>query len=155
MKVPTVPVIQDDTATRERVVDLLQAAGMRVLAAGNGNQGLAMGLAENPDLILGDMQIPGLSGSEGAQGLRATAGWRRVPVVAVTANSITSDRQKAIDGGFDDHLPKPIDHELFAARVQAYFVAAGDPAAETPPNRRPLPLSLPLPLPQHGQDPGC
>lgn len=138
MKAPTVLVIQDDTGTRELVVDLLQAAGMRVLAAASGIQGLAMGLAEDPDIILCDIQMPGLSGCEVVQGLRASAGWRRVPVVAVTANSMTSDRQKAIDGGFDDHLSKPIDPERFVAQVQAYLAragkgaAAGTPAANSP-----------------------
>ena len=138
MTAPTVLVIEDDPASRELAVYLLQAAGMRVVAAANGTQGLAMGLAEDPDIVLCDMRMPGLSGCEVVQGLRASAGWRRVPVVAVTANSMTSDRQKAIDDGFDDHLPKPIDPERFAAQVQAYLAAAikvtvaSDPAGETP-----------------------
>lgn len=124
MTAPTVLVIEDDLASRELAVYLLQAAGMRVVAAANGTRGLAMGLAEDPDIVLCDMRMPGLSGCEVVQGLRASAGWRRVPVVAVTANSMTSDRQKAIDDGFDDHLPKPIDPERFAAQVQAYLAAA-------------------------------
>lgn len=134
MTAPTVLVIEDDPASRELVVYLLQAAGMRVLPAGDGTQGLAVGLAEDPDIILCDMRMPGLSGCEVVQGLHASPGWRRVPVVAVTANSMTSDRQKAIDCGFDDHLAKPIDPERFVAQVQAYLDAAA-PRAPAGPDR--------------------
>jgi two-component system cell cycle response regulator DivK len=103
---------------------LLEAAGHRVLAAENGALGLGMALAESPDLILCDLQMPVMNGYEVAQSLRSHHAWRAVPLVAVTAFSMPGDRERALEVGFDEHLSKPITPETFVRQVEAFLGSA-------------------------------
>ena len=114
-------VIEDDEASRQLVVYLLEDAGHRVLAAENGALGLALALAESPDLILCDLQMPVMNGYDVARSLRAHPAWRVVPLIAVTAFSMPGDREKALEVGFDDHLSKPITPETFVQQIEAFL----------------------------------
>ena len=115
----TVLVIEDDDASRQLVTYLLEAAGHRVLAAENGAVGVRIALAESPDIILCDLQMPVMNGYEVARSLRTSMIWRVVPLVAVTAFSMPGDREKALDVGFNEHLSKPITPETFVQQVEA------------------------------------
>jgi two-component system cell cycle response regulator DivK len=117
----TILVIEDDDASRQLVTYLLEAAGHRVLAAENGAVGLRIALAESPDIILCDLQMPVMNGYEVARSLRTSMLWRVVPLVAVTAFSMPGDREKALDVGFNDHLSKPITPETFVQQVEAFL----------------------------------
>lgn len=117
----TILVIEDDDASRQLVTYLLEAAGHRVLSAENGAVGLRIALAESPDIILCDLQMPVMNGYEVARSLRTSLLWRVVPLVAVTAFSMPGDREKALDVGFNDHLPKPIAPETFVQQVEAFL----------------------------------
>lgn len=117
----TILVIEDDEASRQLVSYLLEAAGHRVLVAENGALGLGLALAESPDLILCDLQMPVMNGYEVAQALRTHHAWRAVPLVAVTAFSMPGDRERALEVGFDEHLPKPIMPETFVQQVEAFL----------------------------------
>lgn len=125
----TILVIEDDDASRELLTYLLEASGYRVLAAENGALGLGLALAEGPDLILCDLQMPVMNGYEVAQALRSHHRWRVVPLVAVTAFSMPGDREKALEVGFDEHLAKPINPETFVQQVEAFLV---DPSSAPP-----------------------
>ncbi len=117
-------VIEDDDASRQLVVYLLETAGHRVLAAENGAIGLDMALTESPDIILCDLQMPLMNGYEVARNLRANPQWRVVPLVAITAFSMPGDREKALEVGFNVHLPKPITPEIFVQQIEAFLVSA-------------------------------
>ena len=117
----TVLVIEDDDASRQLVTYLLVAAGHRVLAAENGAVGVRIALAESPDIILCDLQMPVMNGYEVARSLRTSMIWRVVPLVAVTAFSMPGDREKALDVGFNEHLSKPITPETFVQQVEAFL----------------------------------
>lgn len=114
-------VIEDDEASRMLLIYLLEAAGYRVLHAPDGSEGVRMALAEGPDLILSDLQMPVMNGYEVAKHLTAHPQWRKVPLVAITAFSMPGDREKALEVGFQDHISKPIDPEKIVAQVQAYL----------------------------------
>lgn len=120
----TILVIEDDDASRQLVTYLLEAAGHRVLAAENGAVGVRIALAESPDIILCDLQMPVMNGYEVARSLRTSMLWRVVPLVAVTAFSMPGDREKALDVGFNDHLSKPITPETFVSQVEAFLGSA-------------------------------
>ena len=117
----TILVIEDDNASRQLVTYLLESAGHRVLAAENGALGLGLALAEGPDLILCDLQMPVMNGYEVARSLRSHHEWRVVPLVAVTAFSMPGDREKALEVGFDDHLSKPITPETFVRQIETFL----------------------------------
>lgn len=117
----TILVIEDDDASRQLVTYLLEAAGHRVLAAENGAVGVRVALAESPDIILCDLQMPVMNGYEVARSLRTSMIWRVVPLVAVTAFSMPGDREKALDVGFNEHLSKPITPETFVQQVEAFL----------------------------------
>ncbi len=123
----TILVIEDDDASRQLVTYLLEAAGHRVLAAENGVVGLRIALAESPDIILCDLQMPVMNGYEVARSLRTSMLWRVVPLVAVTAFSMPGDREKALDVGFNEHLSKPITPETFVQQVEAFLGAPFTP----------------------------
>ncbi len=125
----TILVIEDDDASRMLVTYLLEASGHRVLAADNGALGLDLALTEGPDLILCDLQMPVMNGYEVARGLRASPHWRVAPLVAVTAFSMPGDREKALEVGFNEHLPKPITPETFVQQIEAFLASA----RQTPP----------------------
>ncbi|RZJ59986.1 MAG: response regulator [Acidovorax sp.] len=125
----TILVIEDDEASRQLVIYLLEDAGHRVLAAENGALGLALALAEGPDVILCDLQMPVMNGYEVARNLRASPAWKVVPLVAVTAFSMPGDREKALEVGFDDHLSKPITPETFVQQIEAFL----GPSFHSPP----------------------
>ncbi len=127
----TVLVIEDDDASRMLLTYLLEAAGHRVLAAENGAVGLdlALALAEGPDIVLCDLQMPVMNGYEVARGLRSSPRWRVVPLVAVTAFSMQGDREKALEVGFNEHLSKPITPETFVQQIEAFLASA----RQTPP----------------------
>lgn len=117
----TILVIEDDDASRMLVTYLLEAAGHRVLAVENGARGLSLALAEAPDLILCDLQMPVMNGYDVARALRSSPQWRVVPLVAVTAFSMPGDREKALEVGFDDHLSKPITPETFVQQIETFL----------------------------------
>ena len=117
-------VIEDDEASRMLVTYLLEADGYQVCGASNGRDGVRAALEHGPDLILSDLQMPVMDGYEVARLLHADPGWRRAPLVAVTAFSMPGDREKALEVGFQDHISKPIDPERFVRQVEAYLAPA-------------------------------
>lgn len=117
----TILIVEDDEASRELVKYLLEMAGYHTLDADDGHKGVQMALETRPDLILCDLQMPVMNGYEVARCLRDASGWRRVPLLAVTAFSMPGDRESALLAGFDDHITKPIVPETFVAQVEAYL----------------------------------
>lgn len=117
-------VIEDDEASRMLLVYLLEADGYHVYSAINGREGVRAALEHGPDLILSDLQMPVMDGYEVARLLHSDPGWRRAPLVAVTAFSMPGDREKALELGFQDHISKPIDPERFVRQVEAYLAPA-------------------------------
>jgi CheY-like chemotaxis protein len=90
------------------VRDVLHASGYRVVEAETAEDGLRMAAEQPPALILMDIQLPGMSGIEALQRLRADSATRAIPVIAVTASAMTQDRRQILAAGFDGYQPKPI-----------------------------------------------
>lgn len=111
--------IEDNPANLALLRYLLEHGGHRVSCAADGREGLAAALAEPPDLVLCDLQMPALDGYEVLAALRASPSTARLPVVAVTAFSMSDDRRRVESAGFDGYLTKPIEPEQFVAQVEA------------------------------------
>lgn len=115
-------VIEDNPANLELMTYLLQAFGFGVVAAVDGEAGLEAARVAQPDLILCDVQLPGIDGYAVARELKGDAALRSVPLIAITALAMMGDREKVLIGGFDGYIAKPIDPETFVSDVEAYLI---------------------------------
>jgi two-component system, cell cycle response regulator DivK len=110
--------IEDNEKNRKLARDVLTHQGYRVAEAESAETGLALVARERPALILMDIHLPGIDGIEALRRLRADAGTRDIPVIAVTASAMTHDRQKILAAGFDGYQSKPISVRPFLAAVR-------------------------------------
>lgn len=114
-------VIEDDLPSLQLVTYLLDGAGYATVAAEDGATGLERARRGAFDLVLCDLQLPGLNGFEVLEALAATPDPAAVPVVALTAFSMPSDRVRVLEAGFAGYLTKPIDPENFVAQVEVFL----------------------------------
>ena len=110
----TLLIVEDSEFNRELLVQILEDLYEIELAV-DGQTAVEMASAKQPDLILMDIGLPGLSGLEAARAIRATAS--TVPIIAVSARVMPGDRERAIAAGCDHFVPKPIDDELLVELV--------------------------------------
>ena len=117
--------VEDNEDNMTLVQRALEARGYRLLKAMRGLDGVAIAETEQVDLILLDINLPDIDGHEVAQRLRSSAKpeLRRIPIIAVTANALKGDAQRALDAGCDVYMSKPINIRELWARVEA-FVAS-------------------------------
>jgi len=118
-------VVEDNERNLKLVRDVLEYAGFVVLAATTAEQGVAMAVAEPPDLVLMDLQLPGMSGTEALEALRADPVTKALPVVALTAFAMKDDRARAMADGFDGYLEKPISVRDLPDQVRSYLTDKG------------------------------
>ena len=97
----------------------LKRAGFSVLIARDGAQGVAIALAEQPDLILMDMGLPVLDGGEATRQVKTAPQTKHIPVIALTANAMLGDREKAMAAGCDDFDTKPVEFARLLGKIQA------------------------------------
>lgn len=119
--VPRVLVIEDNPYSLDLMVYVLQAYGYVAIVARDGGEGIERALADKPDLILCDIQLPVQDGYEVAQRLKAEPATAAIPLIAVTAMAMVGDREKVLAAGFDDYITKPIQPENFIAQIEACF----------------------------------
>jgi len=114
-------VVEDNPLNLKLVRDVLGAAGYDVVSATSGEDGLLMAREHPPDLVLMDLQLPGIDGTETMHRMRIDGLGPGVPVVAVTAFAMTEDRERAAHAGFDGYLEKPISVRQLATQVAAFL----------------------------------
>jgi two-component system cell cycle response regulator DivK len=115
----TVLVVEDNALNLKLVRDVLGYAGYRVLEAGDAERGIEIARAEAPDLILMDIQLPGIDGVEALGRLRGDAATAGIPVVALTALAMKEDRERFLGAGFDGYLEKPLSVPELPGQVAA------------------------------------
>ena len=114
----TVLLVEDNDDNLRIYSTILSYSGYRVLEAMDGEAGLAMARAENPALILMDVSLPKIDGWEATRQLKADPATANIPVIALTAHALASDREKAIEIGFDGYIPKPAEPRAVVAEVR-------------------------------------
>ena len=114
--------IEDNEQNRYLTTFLLNKSGHSVESAIDGPSGIAMALERQFDLILLDIQLPGMDGYEVARTLRATDATRAVPIVAVTSYAMVGDRESILEAGCDGYLEKPIDPETFVLDITNFDI---------------------------------
>jgi CheY-like chemotaxis protein len=97
----------------------LTRAGFTVVVATNGAKGVAMATSEQPDLILMDLTLPDIDGEEATRRIKADPATNRIPVIALTANAMSGDREKAMAAGCDDFDTKPVDMPRLLEKIAA------------------------------------
>ena len=112
-------VIEDNEQNLYLTRFLLEARGHRVSEARTGLEGVAAARKQVPDIILLDIQLPGMDGYAVARILRADPALDAVPIVAVTSYAMNGDRARALASGCDGYIEKPINPDSFAAQVEA------------------------------------
>jgi two-component system, cell cycle response regulator DivK len=113
--------IEDNPENRYLVTFLLEQRGHEVVSAETGARGLELASLIAPDLILLDIQLPGMDGHSVTRLLKSDRRLRSIPVVAVTSYAMVGDREKCIEAGAEGYIEKPIDPETFVAAVEAFL----------------------------------
>lgn len=114
--------VEDNFANRLLVKRILEAEGYTVLEAETGKEGLQIATSQVPDLILVDINLPDIDGYDITGRLRKTEEiGSRIPIVALTANALHGDKQRALDAGCDGYIPKPIDIDLLPVQLKTFL----------------------------------
>jgi two-component system cell cycle response regulator DivK len=111
-------IVEDNDKNLKLVRDVLQVKGYTTIEAGTAEEGLVLARERKPDLILMDIQLPGISGIEALKILRADPATSAIPTIAVTASVMQQDRKHITEAGFDAYLGKPLDLKEFLATVR-------------------------------------
>jgi CheY-like chemotaxis protein len=142
-------VVEDNEVNQAVARDILRRTGATVDVADDGNAAIAAlnGAAGRYDVVLMDIQMPGMDGYQATRAIRGQLGLTALPIVAMTANAMEADRRKSREAGMNAHVAKPIDvDELIAtliAQAPGAIRATAAPAAALPPDQPDLPAELP------------
>jgi CheY-like chemotaxis protein len=127
---PKILLVEDNEMNRDMLSRRLVRRGYKVVIAVDGQMGIDMARVEAPDLILMDMSLPVMDGWEATRTLKASDATRHIPVIALTAHAMSTDREKAIEAGCDDYDTKPIELPRLLAKMEALIAPRVSPAAE-------------------------
>jgi two-component system cell cycle response regulator DivK len=117
-------IVEDNERNIKLLRDVLGAHGFRTVEARTGEDAVELGRAERPELVLMDIQLPGMDGVAALRALREIPETATTPVIAVTAFAMKDDRERLLAAGFDGYVEKPIDIRELPARVRSYLEPA-------------------------------
>ncbi len=117
----TILVIEDNATNLELMVYLLEAYGYQLIACSKGEQGTEIAIRELPDLIICDIQIPGMNGYQVMNQLKNDPRTNHIPIIAVTAYAMVGNRDSFLDSGFDGYISKPIISETFVSQIEEFL----------------------------------
>ena len=120
---------EDNEINRELVIDLLSSQGAHVVQASNGKEALQQIKKKDFDAILMDCHMPVMDGYQATRIIRQQAKYKTLPILALTANVIDSDKERALKSGMDDLIPKPIDPDFLFATLQKWIDRSDKPQA--------------------------
>ena len=114
-------VVEDNERNMYLISFILEKMGHRVLQADSGEKGIELASREQPDLILMDIQLPGIDGLEATKRIRQSAD---VPIIAITSFAMTGDRERLLAAGCNGYIEKPINPETIMGEIAAYLEKA-------------------------------
>jgi two-component system, cell cycle response regulator DivK len=129
----TILLVEDNEMNRDMLSRRLERRGYRVVVAVDGESGVELARSEAPDLVLMDMSLPVLDGWEASRRLKADPATRGIPVIALTAHAMSSDREKALEAGCDEYDTKPIELPRLLGKIEALLGPAAGAAPEPEP----------------------
>ena len=116
---PRILLVEDNEMNRDMLSRRLEKRGYDVLIAETGAQALAMVSSSNPDLVLMDVGLPDIDGWQVSQTLKRNPSTAGIPIIALTAHALASDRERAFASGCDDYETKPVDLPALTAKIEA------------------------------------
>jgi CheY-like chemotaxis protein len=122
-------IVEDNEMNRDMLSRRLQRRGFDIIIATDGGAGVAMARTERPDLILMDMSLPVIDGWEASRQIKADPATAAIPIIALTAHAMTSDRDKALQAGCNDYDTKPVDLPRLLGKIGTLI---GNPPAGIP-----------------------
>ena len=123
---PKILLVEDNEMNRDMLSRRLARRGYEVVIALDGESGIASAASEAPDLILMDMSLPILDGWEATRRLKTDSTTSHIPVIALTAHAMSSDRDKALEAGCDDYDTKPVELPRLLGKIEALLATAGE-----------------------------
>jgi two-component system cell cycle response regulator DivK len=118
---PKILVVEDNEMNRDMLSRRLQRRGYEVIVAVDGGEGLALAQSQRPDLILMDMSLPVVDGWQATRCLKAAPETRSIPIIALTAHAMATDRDKAVEAGCDDYDTKPVELPRLLEKIEAFL----------------------------------
>jgi CheY-like chemotaxis protein len=122
---PKILLVEDNEMNRDMLSRRLVRSGYEVLIAEDGARGVAVATSDRPDLILMDMSLPVIDGWEATRQIKATPELRNIPVIALTAHAMATDRDRALEAGCDDYDTKPIELQRLLGKIKTLLAPAG------------------------------
>ena len=116
--------VEDNEMNRDMLSRRLARRGFEVLIAENGQSGVDLTVSERPDLILMDMSLPVMDGWEATRRLKADPNTSAIPIIALTAHAMASDREQALEAGCDDYDSKPVDLSRLVRKIEQLLAAS-------------------------------
>jgi len=142
--------VEDNAINQQVATGLLEALGVETTVAGSGEEALEILATRQFDAILMDMQMPGMDGLETTVAIRTELGITDTPIIAMTANAMAGDRERCLESGMNDHIPKPIDPNKLALTLAQWLESSGVPVtrpaqtiARAPAHEAEVPAGLP------------
>ncbi len=122
MRNKTILIIDDNRLNLKLFRTILTSAGYMVMEAENAEDGLLLIKGRQPDLVLMDIQLPGMDGLAATRAIRSDPEIKDIPVIAVTSYAMQDDEKKAKEAGCNDYISKPIDQKSFLKTINQYIV---------------------------------
>jgi CheY-like chemotaxis protein len=122
---PKILLVEDNELNRDMLSRRLVRGGYEVIIAEDGARGVAMATSDRPDLILMDMSLPVIDGWEATRRIKAAHELCRIPIIALTAHAMATDRDKALEAGCDDYDTKPIELQRLLGKIKTLLAPAG------------------------------
>jgi len=119
---PKILLVEDNEMNINMLSRRLQKRGYSVVSALDGRQGYLLARSESPDLILMDISLPAMDGWELTRLLKSSEATRHIPIIALTAHALVTDREKAREAGCDEYETKPIDFERLSKKIDSLLL---------------------------------
>lgn len=118
---PTIMVVEDIKSNMYLIDFILKNAGYEVIQAWTGEEGVELAIKKHPDLILMDIQLPGMDGLEAVKRIRASKADGSIPIIALTSFAMTGDRERAIAAGCTGYIEKPINTATILSEIEKFM----------------------------------
>jgi two-component system cell cycle response regulator DivK len=114
-------VVEDNEKNMYLICYILKDSKYEIIKATSGEEGVMLAVKEKPDLVLMDIQLPGIDGLEATKRIRETESGRNVPIIAITSYAMSGDRKKLINGGCTGYIEKPINLDILLSEIKKYI----------------------------------